>query len=56
MSNRVKVWKITLYGVPTGEYYYNDLAASRIVHSLNVQWGGADRPYRTRIGYIMREA
>ena len=51
---KVKVWKITLYNVPTGEYYYNDLIASEIVRSLNDGWGGKDKPYRARVGYITK--
>ena len=51
---KVKVYKITLHGVPTGEYYYNDLCASEAARILNSIWGGQVKPYRVKIGFIER--
>ena len=52
---KIKVFKITLNGVPTGEYYYNDLCASEAARLMNSMHGGNVKPYRVRIGYIVRE-
>ena len=51
---KVKVFHITLHGVPTGEYYYSDLPASEAARIKNNTWGGRVKPYRVKIGFIER--
>lgn len=52
---KVRVWKIMLYGSPTGEYYFSELPANEAVRLMNDYWGGKDRPYRVKMGYIEKK-
>lgn len=47
---RKRVFRITLFGSPTGEWYFREEAAREAVRLMNEAWAGKTKPYAYKKG------